>query len=91
MKPRRAGSEPRFAAFDGAVAAEPDLTAAWAARAALHLEVGDPDAAVADLTRALELDEDSSLLFNRAVAHKAAGRLEAAIHDAERSLSLQSG
>ena len=55
------------------------------------LEVGDPDAAVADLSRALEQGEDSGLLFNRAVAHKAAGRLEAARNDAERSLTLHPG
>ncbi|HKB29723.1 MAG TPA: tetratricopeptide repeat protein [Streptosporangiaceae bacterium] len=79
------------AAFDAAVAALPDLAAAWASRAALQLEAGDPDGAVADLTRALELGEDSSLLFNRAVAHLAAGRPDAARDDAERSLSMCPG
>ena len=80
-----------LAAFDAAVAAQPGLSAAWASRAALRLEVGDPDAAVTDLTRALEQGEDSCLLFNRAVAHKAAGRLKAARDDAERSLTLHPG
>jgi Flp pilus assembly protein TadD len=60
----------------------------WASRATLQPELGDPDAAVAGLTRALEHGVDASLLFNRAVAQRAAGRLEAAMHDAERSLEL---
>jgi tetratricopeptide (TPR) repeat protein len=76
------------AAFDAAVAARPGLVAAWAGRAALYFEAGDLDAAVADLTHALQQGEDSSLLFNRAVAHKAAGRQQAAIHDAESALKL---
>ncbi len=80
-----------FASFDAAVAAQPGLAAAWANRAALHLDIGDPDAAVTDLTRALQLGEDSALLFNRAVAHRAAGRLAAAKYDAERSLGLRPG
>ena len=79
------------AAFDAAVAARPGLAAAWAGRAALHFEAGDPDAAVADLTYALEQREDPSLLFNRAVAHKAAGRQRAAIHDVKRALKLTPG
>ncbi len=91
LEAARGEARAAFAAFDAAVAAEPGLVAAWASRAALHLEVGDPDAAVADLTRALDLGADSSLLFNRAVAHRAAGRLKAAKDDAERSLSMRPG
>ncbi len=75
-------------ALDAAVAADPGLAAAWASRAALHLEAGDPDAAVADLTKALDQGEDAILLFNRAVAHKAAGRSQAARDDAEQALKL---
>ncbi len=44
-----------------------------------------------DLTYALEQREDSSLLFNRAVAHKAAGRQQAARHDVRRALKLTPG
>jgi tetratricopeptide (TPR) repeat protein len=91
LETARGRAEAARAAFDAAVAARPGLVAAWASRAALHLEAGDPDAAVADLTRALEQGEDSSLLFNRAVAHRAAGRLEAARDDAGRSLELHPG
>ncbi len=79
------------AALDAAVASCPGLAAAWASRAALDLEAGDPDAAAADLTQALEQGEDATLLFNRAVAHKAAGRRHAARDDAERSLELNPG
>ncbi len=80
---------PARAAFDAAIAASPDLPAAWASRAVLRLQAGDPDAAVADLTRALEHSQDASLLFNRATAHRAAGRLAAARNDAERALTLR--
>ncbi len=79
------------AALDAAVASCPGLAAAWASRAALDLEAGDPDAAAADLTQALEQGEDAILLFNRAVAHKAAGRPHAARDDAERALELNPG
>ena len=78
-------------AFSAAIAASPGLTAAWAGRAALRLEAGDPDAAVADLDRALEAGEDAALLFNRAVAYRAAGRSAAALRDARRALALRPG
>ncbi|HUK72686.1 MAG TPA: tetratricopeptide repeat protein [Streptosporangiaceae bacterium] len=79
------------AALDAAVAARPGLAAAWASRAVLDLEAGDPDAAAADLTHALEQGEDATLLFNRAVAHQAAGRPHEAREDAERALELNPG
>ncbi len=46
---------------------------------------------MADLNRALEQGEDSALLFNRAIAHRAAGRLHDATADAERALTLRPG
>jgi tetratricopeptide (TPR) repeat protein len=57
-----------------AVAAEPALAAAWAARGAAGYELGDLPAAIADLDHALELDDDPAVRFNRALALADAGR-----------------
>jgi len=87
----RGRQAPARAAFDAAIAASPELPQTWACRASLELQSGDPDAAVADLTQALERGENASFLFNRAVAHRAADRLDAAMTDAERALELAPG
>ncbi len=76
------------AAFDAALARDPCLAAAWASRATLAYESGDPAAAVADLTRALEAGQDPLLLFNRATAYRAAGRLAEARADLARARLL---
>ncbi|MEZ0077076.1 tetratricopeptide repeat protein [Planotetraspora sp. GP83] len=47
------------AAFDAALAADPELASAWANRAILRYETGDAEGAVDDLTRAIALDEDT--------------------------------
>ena len=79
------------AAFSAAIDRDPGLAAAWAGRAAVAHERGDPDAAVADLTRALDAGEDARLLFNRAVAFRAAGRQADALADLSRALELEPG
>ncbi|MFE3451509.1 tetratricopeptide repeat protein [Nonomuraea sp. NPDC059194] len=60
-------------ALEAALAAAPELAAAWAARGALRYERGDPEGAVADLTRAIELDPQPDLYVNRAMALRAMG------------------
>jgi len=82
-------------AFDGALRHDPSLAAAWANRGMLAFETGDLDGAVRDLSRAVELTrananpgEEAPLLFNRAVALRAAGREEEAIADLTRALEL---
>ncbi|MEV8636456.1 tetratricopeptide repeat protein [Streptosporangium sp. NPDC051023] len=82
-RPERAG-----AAFDRALEISPSLAAAWASRGMLAFETGDPEGAVADLTRALEPGADPVLLFNRAMALRAAGREEEAVADLTRALDL---
>ena len=57
------------------------LAEAWATRAAVAFELGDPAGAVADLTRAIELAPDPAVLFNRAVAHQTLQRWELAEAD----------
>ncbi|MEV2270390.1 tetratricopeptide repeat protein [Nonomuraea africana] len=61
-------------ALDAAIAAAPTLAAAWANRGALRYELGQLEAALADLTRAVELDPQPDLLANRAVVLRALGR-----------------
>ncbi|WP_062443963.1 tetratricopeptide repeat protein [Herbidospora daliensis] len=77
-----------MAAFDVAIEGAPDLAAIWANRGILRYESGDAEGALADLTRALELDEDAAVYFNRAVAHRALGQEEAALDDLRRAHDL---
>ncbi|MCG5216304.1 tetratricopeptide repeat protein [Streptosporangium soli] len=76
------------AAFETALAAAPGLGAAWASRAILRFESGDPEGAVADLTRAIELDAGAALYFNRAMALRALSRTTEAVADLHRALDL---
>ncbi|MEU8037043.1 tetratricopeptide repeat protein [Streptosporangium sp. NPDC049078] len=75
-------------AFDRALELAPSLAAAWANRGLLAFETGDPEGAVADFTRALDAGDDPALLFNRAMALRAAGRDQEARADLTRALEL---
>ncbi|WP_436757471.1 tetratricopeptide repeat protein [Streptosporangium sp. V21-05] len=75
-------------AFDRALELAPSLAAAWASRGLLSFETGDPEGAVADFTRALDAGDDPALLFNRAMALRAAGRDAEAVADLTRALEL---
>ncbi|WP_327090455.1 tetratricopeptide repeat protein [Nonomuraea sp. NBC_01738] len=72
-------------AFDLAIAAAPGLASAWANRAVLRYECGDPGGAVDDLTRAIDLEPEPDLYANRALALRALGRVKEAEADEERS------
>ncbi|MEV4893411.1 tetratricopeptide repeat protein [Nonomuraea sp. NPDC055795] len=76
------------AAYDDALALDGGLAAAWAGRGGLSFEEGAHEAAVADLTHALELGERAELLFNRALALRAAGREGEARADLTRAARL---
>ncbi|WP_084960107.1 tetratricopeptide repeat protein [Thermoactinospora rubra] len=76
------------AAFDAALELQPDLAEAWASRGALAFELGEAEAAVADLTQAIKLTETAELLFNRAVALRACGRAAEAREDLLRAAEL---
>jgi len=81
-------------AFDGALRHDPALASAWANRGILAFQNGDVDGAVRDLSRAIDLTgaadpaERAPLLFNRAVALRAAGREAEAVADLTRALEL---
>ena len=77
------------AAADAAVRAGAGVAEAWATRAAIAFEAGDPGTALADLTRALELAPDPAVLFNRAIAHQALGNWAPAEADFTRVLEAE--
>ncbi|GAA2718341.1 hypothetical protein GCM10010439_01120 [Actinocorallia aurantiaca] len=77
-----------WAAFEEALRHEPSLAAAWAGRGMLAYELGKVADAVADLDRAVGLAEEPGLLFNRAMALRAAGREREAVADLTRALEL---
>jgi tetratricopeptide (TPR) repeat protein len=64
-----------------ALATAPGLAAGWAARATARYELGHRDAALSDLDRSLELDDDPEVRFNRAALLAEAGRHEEAVAD----------
>ncbi|MBB5131570.1 tetratricopeptide (TPR) repeat protein [Thermocatellispora tengchongensis] len=76
------------AAFDAALARDPGMATAWACRGVLAHEGGDQEAAIADLTRALDLTEDAAFRYHRALALRAAGREEEAVADLRRAHDL---
>ncbi|MGI5273920.1 tetratricopeptide repeat protein [Nonomuraea sp. CA-218870] len=78
-------------AFDSALERAPDLAVAWAGRGALAFEEGDAHAAVADLTRAIELQDGAEVRFNRAYALRSLGELDAARADLRRAAALDPG
>ncbi|MFI6920361.1 tetratricopeptide repeat protein [Nonomuraea spiralis] len=73
------------AALDLAVEHAPELAAAWGNRGVLRHATGDGEGAVADLTRAIELDRQPDLYANRAVALRALGRTAEAEADDRRA------
>jgi len=77
------------AAADAAVRAGGAISEAWATRAAVAFETGDPGLALDDLTRAIELTPAPALLFNRAVAHQALENWAAAEADFTRVLAAE--
>jgi len=68
-------------AFAAALQYDPTLVAAWSNRAVLWYEQGEIERAIEDLTAALELDDNPDIRANRALAHEAAGRPDAAAAD----------
>jgi tetratricopeptide (TPR) repeat protein len=75
------GEDGALDALNRAVTAAPDLLEAWATRAAYWYGAGDFAAAVEDFTRALELDDDAAIRFNRGVAYQRLGAWNAALAD----------
>ena len=76
-------------AADAAVRSGVGVAEAWATRAAIAFEQGDPGLALSDLTRAIELAPDPAMLFNRAIAHQAQENWASAAADFTRVLEAE--
>jgi tetratricopeptide (TPR) repeat protein len=74
--------------FTAALAADGQLAAGWAGRAASRYAAGDPAGAVADLDRAVQLADDPAAHFNRGVARQALGDWPGSIVDFTAALEL---
>jgi monoterpene epsilon-lactone hydrolase len=77
-----------YQTFTLAIEHDPSLLEAWANRAIIAYEMGQLDAAIADLTQALSLEENATLLSNRALAYQAQQQWDDAITDYTRCLAL---
>ncbi|MFQ3613616.1 MAG: tetratricopeptide repeat protein, partial [Cyanobacteriota bacterium] len=69
-----------------AIQLDPTSTPAFAARASLHSYLGEWEAALADWSKAIELQPDPALYYNRGVTYSCADRYDEAIADLDRSL-----
>lgn len=71
-----------------AITHDPSLVAAWTNRAILAFEDEKYAEAIDDLTHALTLEENATVLYNRGIAYQAHGAWQAAIDDFSHALSL---
>jgi tetratricopeptide (TPR) repeat protein len=77
-------------ALTSALQHDPKLIAAWINRAVLEFERGNADAAITDLSHALEISENATVLYNRGLAYQSQERWQEAIADYTRALELSS-
>jgi tetratricopeptide (TPR) repeat protein len=85
------GVDAAMRAFSAAIAANPALPQAWAARAGAAFRAGDPAGALADLDRSLELAGDPVVFFNRGVIHETREDWDLAVADFSNALALAPG
>lgn len=89
MHAERADFTTAFAAFDRALALDPDLVAALTGRAALAYRADDCERALADLTRAIELaPDDPAPRFSRALVLQEMGRWAEALADLDTAAAV---
>lgn len=74
--------------LSSAIEHDPSLVAAWTNRAILAFENEKYAEAIDDLTHALTLEENATVLYNRGIAYQAHGSWQAAIDDFSHALSL---
>jgi Tfp pilus assembly protein PilF len=74
--------------FSLAIAADPELADAWANRATIRFRDGEPEAALQDLGRALDLREDGDVFYNRGRIFESLQRWAEAGADYRRALAL---
>jgi tetratricopeptide (TPR) repeat protein len=91
IRAERADYRGAFAAFDHALALDPDLVAALSGRAATAYRVDDCARALSDLERAIELSPDNpALRFTRALVLQETGRWDEALVELDAVASLAS-
>ena len=78
-------------AFTKSIEIDSSLPDAWANRATILFKRGDLDSSSLDLTQALSLREDSSVLYNRGRVFEAQRKWARAMEDYSRALQLASG
>lgn len=81
--------EEAYQALTAALQGDPTLHEAWSNRAVLEFERGNIDAAIDDLSHALELGTDATVLYNRGFAFQAQKRWKEAIADYTQALDLE--
>ena len=74
--------------FSFSIAADPNLSDAWANRATVRFRAGDGEAALRDLDHALALREDAEIRYNRGRVLESLERRHEAIADYRRALAL---
>ncbi|MGQ9838275.1 MAG: tetratricopeptide repeat protein [Cyanobacteriota bacterium] len=74
--------------LDAAIQLDPTSTAAFAKRASLHAYLGEWEAALADWSKAIELQPDPALYYNRGVVYSCVNRYDEAIADWDRCLEV---
>ena len=74
--------------FSFSIAADPNLSDAWANRATVRFRAGDGEAALRDLDHALALREDAEIRYNRGRVLESLERRHDAIADYRRALAL---
>lgn len=82
--------EQAYHAFTEALKQEPSLVSAWTNRAVLAYEQGDLNAAIDDLSRALAIEENADVFYNRGLAYQEQAQWVEAIADYSRALALSS-
>src|SRR5262249_48345358 len=76
-------------ALTAALEKDPTLREAWSNRAVLEFERGNTNAAIDDLSHALTLGADATVLYNRGFAYQAQKRWKEAIADYTQALGLE--
>ncbi|MEN9232008.1 MAG: tetratricopeptide repeat protein [Thermostichus sp. DG02_5_bins_236] len=74
--------------LDEAIRLDPTSTPAFVARAHLHSYLGKWEASLADWSKAIELQPDSALYYNRGITYSYADRYDEAIADWDRSVEM---
>jgi tetratricopeptide (TPR) repeat protein len=76
------------AVYANVIANAPDKAAPYRARAALRRAINNSSGALADISRAIELEPDAGMYLMRAQLHEETGDLQAALADADSARSL---